>query len=150
MSKYDTAINSTNTVGLSCGVWSVIYSWIQSVDWVAVGSFLGMVIAYLINIYFNIQRRRDDKEKNNRLIEIEREKAQDELKLQNEMAQKDFELKQKTAERKLSIELDILKQQLQNEKEKNKQLQNEREKTNAELLNIAFSRSDENEKRKTD
>ena len=70
MSKYDTAINSTNTVGVGCGLWSVVYSWLQSVDWVAVGSFLGMAIAYLLNIYFNIQRRKDDKAKNKREIEI--------------------------------------------------------------------------------
>lgn len=81
MSKYDTAINNTNTVGVGCGVWSVIYSWVQSVDWVAVGSFLGMAIAYLFNIYFNIQRRKDDKAKNKREIEILENKAKEEIKI---------------------------------------------------------------------
>lgn len=127
MSKYDTAINNTNTVGVGCGVWSVIYSWIQSVDWVAVGSFLGMAIAYLLNIYFNIQRRKDDKAKNKREIEILENKAKEEIKIIRE-----------NAERKAAIELDILKEQLAEEKRKNKQAEKEREERNKELLNWHF------------
>ena len=127
MSKYDTAINNTNTVGVWCGVWSVIYSWVQSVDWVAVGSFLGMAIAYLLNIYFNIQRRKDDKAKNKREIEILENKAAEEIKIIKE-----------NAERKAAIELDILKEQLAEEKRKNKQAEKEREERNKELLNWHF------------
>ena len=127
MSKYDTAINNTNTVGVGCGIWSVIYSWVQSVDWVAVGSFLGMAIAYLLNIYFNIQRRKDDKEKNKREIEILENKAKEEIKIIKE-----------NAERKAAIELDILKEQLDEERRKNKQAEKEREERNKELLNWHF------------
>lgn len=127
MSKYDTAINNTNTVGVGCGVWSVIYSWLQSVDWVAVGSFLGMAIAYLLNIYFNIQRHKDDKAKNKREIEILENKVKEEIKIIRE-----------NAERKAAIELDILKEQLAEEKRKNKQAEKEREERNKELLNWHF------------
>lgn len=127
MSKYDTAINNTNTVGVGCGVWSVIYSWVQSVDWVAVGSFIGMAVAYLLNIYFNIQRRKDDKAKNKREIEILENKAAEEIKIIKE-----------NAERKAAIELDILKEQLAEEKRKNKQAEKEREIRNKELLDWHF------------
>lgn len=131
MSKYDAAINSTNTIGVSCGLWSVVYSWIQSVDWVAVGSFLGMVVAYLINIYFNIQRRKEEKEKNKKEIEILEKKAQDEVKIIKD-----------GNDRKLALELEILKLQLDEEKRKNQQHEKERQQAQKELLNIAFKNTD--------
>ena len=127
MSKYDTAINSTNTIGVSCGLWSVVYSWLQSVDWVAVGSFIGMVAAYLINIYFNIQRRKEEKEKNKKEIEILEKKAQDEVKIIKD-----------GNDRKLALELEILRLQLDEEKRKNKQHEEERQKREKALINMAF------------
>lgn len=129
MSKYDTAINSTNTVGVSCGVWSAFYSWLSNVDWVAVGSFLGMVVAYLINIYFNIQRRKEEKAKHKREIEILEKKAEDEVKIIKD-----------GNDRKLALELEILRLQLDEEKRKNQQHEKERQQTQKELLNMAFQK----------
>lgn len=127
MSKYDTVINSTNTVGVSCGIWSVVYSWVQSIDWVAVGSALGMAVAYLLNIYFNIQKRKD-----------EREKVEKEVAILKEKAEKEVAIIKENNDRKLSIELAILKEQLAEEKRKNMQAEKDRERHNNELLNIAF------------
>ena len=138
MSKYDTAINSTNTVGVGCGLWSAVYSWLQSVDWVAVGSFIGMVVAYLINIYFNIQRRKEDKAKYKKEIEILENQAAEEIRIAEQKAQNEIKVIKDNNDRKLAIELEILQLQLEEEKRKNKQHEKERQHAQKELLNMAF------------
>ena len=138
MSKYDTAINNTNTIGVSCGLWSVVYSWLQSVDWVALVSFIGMVVAYLINIYFNIQRRKNDKAKHEKEIEILENQAAEEIRIAEQKAQEEIRLIKENNDRKLAVELEILQLQLEEEKRKNKQHEKERQHAQTELLNMAF------------